>query len=286
MTDLDATLAERTRLIGVMDHYLGALVDRDPGRLRLAPDFRYTEDAQAIPPGSGIWRTIRSRTSGGHYFVDPEQGQVEYWGLADEMGETAILSIRLKVAGRVLSEAETIVTRAGPLFEPAAAMKDATGTFHQPIEPRDRGSREALIAAANAYFDSIEQSDGDRAGVRDDCRRLVNGVVDSADDPTLVEHGEEHRALSVSRQISEGHYRYIEALRDRRYPLIDTARGLVVCHLLFDHPGDLPRPDGEFPIKAPNSMLFTEVFKVVAGRIEEIWALGSGALPYGSRSGW
>jgi hypothetical protein len=269
-----------------MDHYLGALSARDPGRLRLAPNFRYTEDAQHITPGSGIWRTIRSREPGGHYFVDPEAGQVEYWGVVDEMGATAMVSIRLKVDGRVISEAEAIVTRAGALFDPVAAMKDATGTFQTAVEPRHRASREALIAAANLYFDSIEHSDGTRVPVRDDCRRLVNGVVDSSDDPALVEHGEEHRALSVSRQISEGHYRYIEALRDRRYPLVDTMRGQVVCHLLFDHPGDLPRPDGAFPIKSPNSMLFTEVFKVIAGRIDEIWALGSGALPYGSRSGW
>lgn len=286
MTDVDALLAERTRLIGVMDHYLCALADRDPGRLRLAPNFRYTEDAQHIALGSGIWRTLRSREPGGHYFVDPEAGQIEYWGVVDEMGATAMIAIRLKIDGQVISEAETIVTRAGALFEPAAAMEDVTTTFQASVEPQYRGSRDELIAAANLYFDAIELSDGDRVPVHDDCRRLVNGVVDSADDPALVEHGEEHRALGVSRQITEGHYRYIEALRDRRYPLVDTMRGQVVCHLLFDHPGDLPRPGGEFPIKSPNSMLFTEVFKVIAGRIDEIWALGSGPLPYGSRSGW
>jgi hypothetical protein len=286
MTDETPLAIERGRLIGMMDHYLGALLERDPGRLRLAPDVRNTEDAQHIPLGSGIWRTIRGRQPGGHYFVDPEQGGIEYWGVFDEMGATAMVSIRLGIAGQVIREVETIVTRAGAFFDPVVAMEGATGIFHAGIAPKDRGSRESLIAAASLYFDAIELSDGDRVPVREDCRRLVNGVVDSADDPGLVEQGEEHRALGVSRQISEGHYHYIEALRDRRYPIVDTARGLVLCHLVFDHPGDIARPGGDFVIRSPNSMLFTEVFKVIAGRIEEIWALGSAPLPYGSRSGW
>jgi hypothetical protein len=33
-------------------------------------------------------------------------------------------------------------------------------------------------------------------------------------------------------------------------------------------------------------MLFTEAFKIVGGEIEEIWALGTAPLPYGSGSGW
>jgi hypothetical protein len=286
MNGPDARLDERARLVGMMDIYLDALERRDPGCLRLAPDFRYTEDGQPIPLGSGTWRTIRDRAPGGHYFVDAQRGQVEYWGLFEEMGRQAMAAIRLEVAGRVLVEAETIVTRAGAFFDPVVAMEDVSGTFHAPLEPHDRGTREDLIAVANLYFNAIELSDGDRVPVRDDCRRLVNGVVDSSDDPARVERGEEHRALSVSQQITDGHYFYIEALRDRRFPIVDVERGLVLCHLLFDHPGDRLRPGGDAPIRSPNSMLFTEVFKIVAGRIEEIWALGSGALPYGSGSGW
>lgn len=52
------------------------------------------------------------------------------------------------------------------------------------------------------------------------------------------------------------------------------------------HPGDLLRAGRDLPIESPNSMLFTEVFKIVSGRIEEIWALGTAPLPYGIRSGW
>lgn len=275
--------AGRTRLTAAMDEWLAALDAHEPGRLRLSPGFRYTEDGQAIAPGTGTWRTFRGRRPGGHTFVDPERDQIEYWGVFEEMGRTVMAAIRLRVSGRTVVEAETIVTRPGAFFEPDAVIAEAPH-FHAPVAtPADR---EALIAAVHGYFDAIERSDGSMVSVREDCRRLVNGVVDSADDLSRVERGEEHRALGVSRQITDGHYAYIEALRDRRFPIVDVARGLVVCHLVFDHPGDLPRAGGDLIIRSPSSMLFTEVFKIIDGRIDEIWALGSGAIPYGSRIGW
>lgn len=286
MKDQTPHATERDRLIGVIDGYLDALFSRDPGRLRLAPSFRSTEDTQPIPLGTGTWRTFRGRQSGGQYFADEEAGQVEYWGVVEEMGQPAILSVRLRIEGRVISEAETIVTRKGAFFDPPAVLADASSTFHRMLPEAERVSRSELIRAANLYFDGIEQFDGDRIPVRPECRRLVNGVVDSLDDPDTVDWAERHRALPVAQQITEGHYGYIEALRDRRYPIVDRARGIVVCHLVFDHPGDLARPGGDFPIKSPNSMVFTEAFKVVGGQIEEIWALGTSPLPYGSGTGW
>jgi hypothetical protein len=67
---------------------------------------------------------------------------------------------------------------------------------------------------------------------------------------------------------------------------VDEARGLVVCHLVFDHPGDLARAAGDLPFRSPNSMVFTEAFKIVDGLIEEIWALGTAPLPFGIELGW
>ena len=274
---------ERMRLKGVLDEWLTALDAGEPRRLRLAPDFRYTEDGQEIAIGTGTWRTFRAREPGGHWFADPEHGAIEFWGVFDEMGHRAMAAIRLRTSGRTILEAETIVTRQGAFFEPDAVLAEAPG-FHA-VAPSPL-SRASLIAAVHLYFDAIERSDGTMVSVRDDCRRLVNGVVDSSDDPSRVERGEEHRALTVSQQITDGHYAYIEALRDRRFPIVDVARGLVVCHLVFDHPGDLPRAGGDLIIRSPGSMIFTEVFKLADGRIDEIWALGSGTLPYGSRGGW
>src|SRR5690606_18565098 len=98
---------ERARLIDMAKRYVEALSSGEPRGLPLAPQFRSTEDTQALPIGAGVWRTIRSLRPGGHFFADPDRGQVEFWGVVDEMGEPAILALRLKVEGQRFAEAET-----------------------------------------------------------------------------------------------------------------------------------------------------------------------------------
>lgn len=275
---------ERLRLIAVMNRYLEVLVGQNRDRLRIAPNLRYTENTRALPLGTGLWRTIRGRAPDGHYFVDTEAGQVEFWGVVDEMSSEDIFGVRLRVEGNLISEIESVVTRGGSFFSPSGVLDQHT-TFHEVLGPDERNSRDELIAVANLYFDAIEQSDGSRLPVRDDCRRVVNGIVDSLEELTRLDTREQHRALGVAEQMTARHYAYIEALRDRRYPIVDTERGIVICHLFFDHPGDLPRADGELPFRSPNSMLVFEAFKVRSGVLREVWAIGT-ALPYGIDSGW
>jgi hypothetical protein len=281
----DHSSADRKRLLAAMSRYLAALDARDPRELPVGATLRYTENTRALPLGGGLWRTIRGRRSGGHYFVDGERGQVEYWGVIDEMDAGAILGVRLRLESRLITEIETLVIRGGGDFFSPDVIMEPHETFHAVLPPVERTPREQLVAVANLYFDAIEQSDGSRLPVAADCTRLVNGVTDSMMDPGQVPAGEEHRALGVAEQMTAGHYAYIEALRARRFPIVDEARGLVVCHVLFDHPGDLPRADGTLPFRAPNTMLAYEAFKVRRGTLAEVWAIGT-AFPYGIDSGW
>lgn len=279
---------ERARLTGVMRGYLDALCERDTSKLRLAPTMRCTENTCEMPLGAGSWRTIRGLHTQGHYFVDAERGQVEFWSTANEMGAKVIYAVRLAVAGRLIAEVETLVVRgAGNYFEPDAVVASSQ-EFHLPIPLEERVSREDLIRVANLYFDGIEMDDGSRLPVTTSCKRLVNGIVDSNLDPkelAKLDKREAHRGLGVAQQMSEGHYAYIEQLRARRFPIVDECRGIVLAHVMFDHPGDLKRTDGEVPMKSPNSMLAYEVFKVRKGVLDEVWAIG-GALPYGIPCGW
>jgi hypothetical protein len=276
---------ERARLLGFADRYLDALVARDPARLPLSPDFRYTENTQCLTVGTGLWRTARAREPGGQYFADTETGQVSYWGVIDEMGHRAMIGARLRVEGRLISELEVLVARQSAYFEPDALSAHAPG-LHDGIDAADRVPRAELIRIAGLYFDAIEQTDGSRLPVASNCVRLVNGVPDSRADPEQLDAGEAHRSLGIADQMTEGHYTYIEALRERRYPLADVQRGLVQAHVLFDHPGDLARAGGQVPFGYPNSMMYFEVFKVSKGQICQVWALGSTPLPYGISSGW
>lgn len=285
MKAVQGASGERERLSGFADRYLEALVAHEPGRLPLSPTVRFTENTQQLPLGAGLWRTIRGRSPGGQCFVDPDRGQVAYWGVVDELRGPSILGVRLKVDGRLISEVETLLVRGGAYFQPERIERPAPG-LQDVVGPAERASRETLVSAAHRYFDAIEQTDGDRIPLAEGCIRVVNGVQDSSADRTHLEDGEGHRALDIAEQINAGHFAYIEGLRERRFPIADVERGLVQCHVLFDHPGDVARPDGDVLFGAPNSMLFFEVFKVKGDEIHQIWAIGSNALPYGISAGW
>ncbi len=268
-----------------MSRYLQALEAHDLGSLQIGARLRYTENTRELPLGSGLARTIRGRKSGGHHFIDEERGQIEYWGVIDEMGAEAIYGVRLRIEGRLITEIETLVVRGGGSFFSPTVVNQPAPAFHAPVPRDELTSREELVAIANVYFDAIEQSDGSRLPVTDQCRRLVNGVTDSRMDPSGLRVEEAHRALGVAEQMSARHYAYIEALRARRFPIVDEAHGLVVSHVFFDHPGDLKRADGAAPYRSPNSTLAFEAFKVRGGVLQEVWAIGTG-LPYGIDAGW
>jgi hypothetical protein len=287
MTEIKArtTDRERERLVGFVDRYLDALEARDPRRLPIAPHFRFSENAQVLPLGTGLWRTVRGLHPGGQRFVDVERGEVSHWGVVDEIRGPSMLGARMKVEGRQLSELETLLVRGGLYFQPGV-IESPAARLHEVLGVEERAGREALVSVAHAYFDSIEQSDGSLLSVAPDCKRIVNGVSDSDADPTSLEEGEAFRGLHILQQMGEGHYSYIECIRERRFPLVDLERGLVHSVVLFDHPGDLARANGEVPFGAPNTMLYFEVFKVRGGELSDVWAIGTNTLPYGISSGW
>ena len=286
---------------GLLEEYYAALAAGDPGRLPLAADVRFTENGQRIAIGTGLWATATGAADSRVVTVSQEAygpggtvGQVAGWGMITEGGpdgEDALLGVRLKTTGKVISEIETLAVRRKPfgrdtfppsLYEPSPRMLEV-------IEPSDRGSREDLVKAANGYFDGVSHDDADLIPAADDCIRIENGLqtVLNPDGVGFPEGFVTSGGLGrgVRAQIRALAFRYIADIRDRRAVATDTDRGLVLVCCFFDHPGQ-PR-DGGFtsPIATPNSMMIWELFKVAGGlirRIEAIWA----AFPYGMRAGW
>jgi hypothetical protein len=277
-------LTDRTRLIQLADRYLEALAAREPERLLVAPGLKVTENTQSVALGAGLWRTCRSIRPGGQYFVDEAAGQVAYWGVLEELRGTGIFGVRLQAAGRSIAAIETVVVRGGDVFEPEVVLADAPG-LHEVVDPSQRVSRAELVAGASAYFDAIELVDGDRVPMRANTRRLVNGVGDTSVDPEGLDENRMYLTMDVSPQITAGHYSYIEAIRDRRFPIVDEERGLIHTVVVFDHPGDIPQPNGKLPFGSPNSMIIFEAFKMTREGIGEVWAIGT-SVPFGSGSGW
>jgi len=274
---------DRDRLIALAERYLDAMVAHEPGRVNFSPAVRFTENGQLLEPGSGRWLTVTAREPGGQWFADPAAGQVALWGGLHELGGPAIFALRLKVDGEAISEVETLVVRPGGALFDLAAVCAPRRAFLDVVEPSQRGSRAELVGVANRYFDGIEQDDGDIVPVADECVRIENGVQ-----TTRVASAEEEapwRAMGVAEQLTGGFFRYIEAIRDRRFPIVDEERGLVLCHVRFDHPGNIETAGRRVVFGYPNSAAIFEVFKVEGGRIQHVEAVGT-LFPYRMDLGW
>jgi len=273
---------KRKCLLQFVNEYLEALLVHDHTRLKLAENYKATENGDPLILGDGIWQTIRTivlRKS----FVDPSENQGGFWGVLEEKdGEKALFVLRLKIMDDRTSEIETLLLRKGchPLFSPDTVRNNPL--WDAIIPESDRLTREELVHVADGYFEGIEKSDGSIVMFHPDCQRKENGIK-TTNNPDL---------LMFSAQAGLYRMDYIEKVRERRYPVVDIDRGLVWGIVVFDIPGSNV-VDGQLPEKSiqhdlrakPRSLLLHEIFKIEDGLIRDIDAFMTN-VPLNATHGW
>ncbi|MFX1376547.1 MAG: hypothetical protein ACFFA0_12120 [Promethearchaeota archaeon] len=274
--------SNRKVLLQFINDYLEALLVHDHTRLKLAENYKATENGNPLIFGEGIWQTVRIivlRKS----FIDASENQAGFWGVLEEKGgEKALLALRLKIMDNQISEIETLISRKGchPLFSPNTVRNNPL--WDTSIPESDRLTREELIHIANSYFEGIEKADGSIVMFHPDCQRKENGIK-TTNNPDL---------LPFSTQAGLYHMDYIEKVRERRYPIVDIDRGLVWGIVVFDIPGtnvkdgQLPEGSVQHDLRAkPRCLLLYEIFKIEDGLIRDIDAFMSNA-PLNVTHGW
>lgn len=256
---------DRGTLLHVLDSYLNGLVEGDPRGVPFAAQVRMTEDCIPTSIGSGLWSAAARAVSLGTFrqvVADTGRGQVGCLALLELETEPVLLTLRLKLEGRRISEVESLLTRRGQAgFFAPGQLGSSDALFERSLTPEQRASPPALRKLVDSYFDGIERCDGSGVPWHPECQRSQNGVL-SALGPAL---GEQFAQLS-----------YIERV-ERRYCAFDEERGLVWGIFAFHIPGD--------PGHAPRTSYIGESFKLVGGRIRAIQAFVRNT-PYGTPSGW
>ncbi len=282
---------QRAELYAQAEAYLDALVAKDPSRLTFADDVIFTENNVRLRIGDGLWNTISTRRD---YYdlksADLSNGQVGWFGIIEERGHPAIMALRLVVAGGSITEVETIVCRDmefGP-FPQIEGYKSPRQLMLDDVPQDQRVSREQMIAISNGYFDTIELNDGTLfTEFTDDCDRIENGLQTTnveIDDYPIARMG-------TADQFRLGQYIYDDRLRDRRFPLVDEQKGLVLAAGFIDHAGkvtDVTWTDGSTHksiFHFPHSFVLLEFFKIVSGRIAGVEAVFV-TVPYNMVSPW
>jgi hypothetical protein len=283
---------DRACLQRFVDQYLQALVAKDPTRLPLAAGARFTENGQQLQLGDGLWGTIDALEDYKFTFADPRSGQVGFMGTIKESGRDQILGVRLKVAGGKIQEIETLVVRpkTGYVF---GAPKDLRSqpVMVEALMPAQRRPRAELIRIANSYFEGLEKATEKLTPFAEDCQRIENGVV-TANNPNPAPAMPMWH-VGCHAQFATHFSQFITHVRDRRFPIVDEERGLVLALVFFDHAGRMKTQTlavgtvSKVPadMQVPFTFEIAELFKIQDGKISRIEALVIPA-PYGMRAGW
>jgi hypothetical protein len=278
-----------------MDAYLQALVAREPGRLPLAANVKFTENTNAMRVGDGLWQTINSLGSFKLYAADPVTGNVVYYGTVKENGQLALFAVRLRERERQLTEIESFVIRkATGVHGTFEALTQSDPIWSQPLAAAERVPREAMIHAADQYFNGIEQGNGDIVPFDDECIRIENGRQTAPSTASATGALAGKPPMSAREQFNSKAFNYIKQVTQRRFLLVDEENGIVFGTFMFAHPGNVPGrdwtttgypPDPTALSAYPNTTQIIEAFKVRSGRLYRIFAYVS-LLPYRQSPGW
>jgi len=269
---------DRSCLRGVMDQYFAAVFKHDPKAAPLANGTRATVNAVQIEQGADVWKTVTDYGPVQRRYFDVSTGQSVYFGLLDEGARPVIVSVRLKVEGRKVSEAEWTVARQeyGGLFsiEGLTALPPRPDS---PIPARDRPTRAQLIAMGNAYFDGLEAKNGSKIPHIDGCERVENGVKVThrprnqplgalpGAAPAAAPAQAAPAAAGMSGDCAadmETVAANITQAAHRRFPVVDEEAGVVMGTTIFHRP----------PGSTIKRNLLTEFFVGRNEKIESIYA--------------
>jgi hypothetical protein len=260
-----AATCDRACLKATLDRYLDAVVKHDPAAAPLSAGFRQTENSMVRRPGTGLWQTAHALGKLQRRYFDAENGQVGYFGTLEEASGPAIVTVRLKVEDRKITEAEWLISRKGdPGIGPqagrqaAAAFNDTDNLIAHPPPERvvpkgERVSRADLMAITNSYFDGLTAHDGSIIIAHPGCTRFENGVLTTQ---RPVESGTPADCTGTGAMVN------IFAVTARRFPIVDEEAGVVLALGVFQRK----------PGVAMRRNMFSEWFFIEQGKIRSVYS--------------
>jgi hypothetical protein len=269
---------DRACLTGHIDGYFIALFANDTARLRQAARARVTDNGAEKKLADTFWDSAAEAV---YRFdiVNTDRGDTgTQTVIRNADGSKTMHMVRLKVSGDSITEIETIRANQGEadrLWDPdrlTAVSPDLTQSFRV----AERDSYYDLIATAEGYWRAFQTNGTPEyrpARLLPDARRYENGLQTTG----LVRNGEYQ---SAQRGFDEGRF-LNRNIWDRRYPVVDEERGIVLSIVRFGIKGGATSQS----TVTSNDRLVAEFFAVKRGYIQEIQAVLVN-LPDAQPTGW
>ncbi len=256
---------DRACLGTMLDQYLAAVVKHDPAAVPLVVGFRQTENAINVRPGNGVWKTVTGLGKVQRRYLDTVTGQAAYYGTVEEGSNTILVTMRVRVENRQLTEAEWYLARPddpglnGPRQpgRPPANLLNPDYLAQNPppsrVVPRNqRADRETLVRIVNSYFDAITSHDNSVALTHSGCGRVENGTPTPPGrflppvTPAAPPAGRAAPATAANDCVSGLANFNLQMVVARRIPLVDEEAQVVLgCAVFIRRPGS-PTPRNVF----------------------------------------
>ena len=235
---------DRACLKTMLDQYLTAVTTHSPSAAPLFAGYRQTENAVVVRPGTGVWKTVTGLGKVQRRYFDAVSGQAGYFGIVEEGSSSAIVTVRVRVEDRKITEAEWYIARINdPGMNGAAQPGQPPPNLFNPenlianpppdrvVPKSSRASRELLIAVTNSYFDGLTTHDGSVIMAHPGCSRTENGTL-----MTGGARGGGRGAAAPAAPAAAGTNDCTSGLTNfsaqlvaaRRYPIVDEEAGVVL----------------------------------------------------------
>jgi hypothetical protein len=268
----------RACLTGFVDTYFQALAANTPGKVPLAANAKVTFNGRAVPLAQAFWDSAE-RTVYRFDIVNERLGDTGTEAVVlNADGSKTMYVVRLKVLDGKVTEIETIRANKGDadrLWDPDG-LKEISPALQLTMREADQDSYYGLIAAAESYWRAFQTNgtpEYHRAALLPDVKRFENGLQTTG----MVRDG---AYVSAAAGFDQG--RFIgRNLWDRRYPVVDTERGIVLSIVRFG----LKDGAKSQSTATTNDRLVGEFFAVKNGQIQEVHAVLFN-LPDAQPTGW
>ena len=275
---LAQTPCDRACLTAVIDGYFAALIANNPGALRQASGARITENGAEKKLADTFWDGA-AETVFRFDIVNTTRGDTgTQTVIRNADGSKTMHMLRLKVQRGAITEIETIKANQGEadrLWDPDR-LTEVSPDLKLSIREAERDSYYGLIAVAEAYWRAFQTNgtpDYHPAPLLPDARRFENGLQTTG----VVRDGVYQ---SAQRGFDEGRF-LNRNIWDRRYPVVDEERGIVLSIVRFGIKGGATSQS----TVTSNDRLVAEFFAVKRGQIQEIQAVLFN-LPDAQPTGW
>jgi hypothetical protein len=263
-----AERCDRACLGSMITQYVDALVARDPSKLPLADNMRYTEDSRAIKLGDGIWKTATAKGQFRQDYLDTRKQVAASHVVILEGQAQTLYSVLLHMQGRKIAGIETLVQRITPdsRFQPTELGKPVRG-MNDPVPGGKRQSRESMIRTALTYTEGLRVGSFIDGGTpfAPGTYRVENGVITAGEGCGRGDCGMYAQNIILHPGIIAS------------VAAVDEENGIVLLWMNFGHTGS---SYGE-----GNALVTFEAFKVWGGQIQSINAFFRG-LPISTSRFW